>query len=190
MYLTDSLQNRIGWEQPQTSNVAVIIDNINSTATSGRKVNSFHALATVDNLFLGINKTNETSEKFNQLLLSIRNQSVTDITTVIFDQHTGYIDSFDYTPLILARPKIFDEAIGYSMAIRVLEILATSKRINENQENTNLTFQMLKLELEGIKNESGLIVSTGIISKKETAIRKAQKVIFNEVAQVKSGKSW
>lgn len=185
-----TLINRIGWEKSLNSDVAIVVDSDNSTATSGRKVNSFHSLASVENIYSAVPDVSMEKAKFNEFLSSIREQSVREVVTAILDQHHLHDEAFDYSNTIIERPRLFDDAIGYCVAIKILELFISTGRKNLTERNSALTFQTLKVELEGAKNDGGFFIAKGIVYKKERAIQKAQKIIFPEIAIVSSGKNW
>ena len=185
-----ALIGRIGWEQPLDSGFGLTINEEVLSATSGRKVNSFHQLATVENVYAAVPEIDMEVVKFDDFLSSVRKQSVMEVLTAVFDQHTSYDEVVDYSEIIITRPRLFDDAIGYCIAIKMLELFISSNRKNLAERNAKLTFQSLKLDLEGVRNEGGFYVAKGIKYELKSAITKAQKVIFPLEAIVKNGKSW
>lgn len=185
-----SLVTRIGWEKPLDTAFAITIDEEVLLADSERKVNSFHQLVTVENVYAAVPEIEMGAVDFNGFLSSIRKQSVLEVLTAIFDKNEQYIEDTDYSDVILARPKLFDDAIGYCMAIKALELFISSSRSNLLERNAKLTFQNLKIELEGVRNDGGFFVAKGIIYKMERAIQKTQNILFPKNATVKNGKSW
>lgn len=185
-----SLVTRIGWEKPLDTAFAIELDEGVLTADSERKVNSFHQLVTVENVYAAVPEIDMEAEDFNGFLSSLRRQSVLEVLTAIFDKNEQYIETVDYSEFILARPKLFDDAIGYCMAVKALELFIVSSRINLLERNSKLSFQNLKIELEGVRNDGGFFVAKGIIYKLERAIQKAQNILFPTNATVQNGKSW
>jgi len=186
----ETLETRIGWEKSLDTDFAIELDEEVLTADSGRKVNSFHQLVTVDNVYAAVNKIDMEAEEFNGFLSTVRKQSVEEVLTLIFDQHTSYDDAVDYSNLIISKKRLFDDAIGYSIAIKMLELFISSSRSNLLERNSKLSFQNLKLELEGVRNDKGFYVAKGIEYKFRTAITKAQKVIFPFEVLVDSKPVW
>lgn len=185
-----SLVTRIGWEKPLDTAFAIEIDEEVLSADSERKVNSFHQLVTVENVYAAVQEIDMEVVAFNDFLSSLRRQSVLEVLTAIFDKNEQYIETVDYSELILARPRLFDDAIGYCIAIKALELFISSSRSNLLERNAKLSFQNLKIELEGVRNDGGFFVAKGIIYKMERAIQKAQNILFPKNATVQSGKSW
>jgi len=186
----ETLETRIGWEKSLDTDLAIELDEEVLTADSGRKVNSFHQLVTVDNVYAAVNKIDMEADEFNGFLSTVRKQSVEEILTLIFDMHTSYDDTVDYSNLIISKPRLFDDAIGYSIAIKMLELFISSSRSNLLERNSKLSFQNLKLELEGVRNDKGFYVAKGIEYKFRMAITKAQKVIFPFEVLVDSKPVW
>jgi hypothetical protein len=185
-----SLITRIGWEKPLETDFAIELDEEVLTADSERKVNTFHQLVTVENVYAAVPEIEMGAEEFNGFLSSIRKQSVLEVLTAIFDKNEQYIETVDYSELILARPKLFDDAIGYSIAIKMLELFVSSGRINLAERNAKLSFQNLKLELNGIKNDNGVFVAKGLEYHFNKSIKDAQKILFPKNATVQNGKPW
>jgi hypothetical protein len=174
----ETLETRIGWEKSLDTDFAIELDEEVLTANSERKVNSFHQLVTVDNVYAAVNKTDMEAVEFNGFLSSVRRQSVKEVLTLIFDQNASYDEVVDYSNLIISKPRLFDDVIGYSIAIKMLELFISSSRNNLLERNSKLSFQNLKLELEGVRNDKGFYIT------------KAQKVIFPLEVIVTSGKTW
>jgi len=185
-----ALINRIGWERPLNSDFAIVINQDNQRATSGRKVNSFHALATVENIYAAVPDVNMEALKFNEFLSSIRTQSVIEVVTAVLDGHHLYDDTVDYSNVIIEKAKLFDDAIGYCIAIKILELFISTGRKNLTERNAALTFQTLKVELEGARNDNGHFIAKGIVYKKERAIQKAQRIIFPDPIVVIGDSIW
>lgn len=185
-----SLITRIGWEKPLDTAFAIELDEEVLTADSERKVNSFHQLVTVENVYAAVPEIEMEVVDFNDFLSSIRKQSVMEVLTAIFDKNEQYVEETDYSDLILAKPRLFDDAIGYSIAIKMLELFISSSRNNLLERNAKLSFQNLKIELEGVRNDGGFYVATGIKYELKTAITKTQKILFPINATVQNGKAW
>ncbi|MBS3993119.1 MAG: hypothetical protein KGZ87_05335 [Bacteroidetes bacterium] len=185
-----SLINRIGWEVPLDSDSSIILDTENKTADSGRKVNAFHQLASVENIYAAVAEVDMDMADFNKFLASIREQSVREVLTVIFDQHHLYIDTTDYSSIIAKKVKLFDSAIGYTIAVKILELFVSSNRKNFIERNASLSFQTLKIELYGAKNDNGHFIAKGITYEKNEAIKKAQKILFPDPVLIDGTPLW
>lgn len=185
-----SLVTRIGWEKPLDTAFAIELDEEVLTADSERKVNSFHQLVTVENVYAAVPEIDMEVVEFNGFLSSVRKQSVLEVLTAVFDLNTSYDEAVDYSQIIITRPRLFDDAIGYCIAIKMLELFISCSRKNLADRNAKLSIQSLKLDLEGIRNDGGFYVAKGIKYEFKNAITKAQKVIFPLQAIVKKGNPW
>jgi hypothetical protein len=184
------LTKRIGWDTALPVNLSIAIDQDNSTASSGRKVNTFHQLATVENMYWAVPEVNMDQLKFNTFLSSIREQSVREVLTEILDQHHLYDQNIDYSNTILENSKLFDDAIGYTIAVKCLELFVTSTRSNATERSNAMSFNTLKIELEGAKNDNGHFIAKGIVYKKESAIKKTQRILFPDPVVIIGDNTW
>lgn len=192
MYSEESISflvGRIGWNKPIKLDFGVAINSDNLLSTSLRDVSSYHQLATVENLYSNVSETNMTEIAFNEYLLNFKKQAVLDATDLIF-KHRLYNYSDSYDAVINEKANLFDEVIGYTIAIKCLELFLSSTRSNATERSNLFSFQSLKVELEGAKNENGYQVATGIYSRRELALRKAHKIIFPEPIELHGDKLW
>lgn len=185
-----SLETRIGWERSLDTDFEIELNEEVLTADSERKVNSFHQLVIVDNIYAAVQEVDMEAAKFNGFLASVRRQSTIEVLTSVFDKCELYDEDVDYSDTIIKRPKLFDDAIGYSMAIKMLELFMASARINAKEINTKMSFNALKIELEGVRNDGGFYVAKGIKYELKTAITKTQRILFPIIPLVKKGPSW
>lgn len=184
------LFNRIGWCESSNDAVLVVVDSDNQTSESGRFIRGFHQLCSVDNIYSSVSVVNMEAVEFNALLSSIRKESVEEVITNVFDLHPLYLPATDYSSIISQRPRIFDDAIGYCMAIKILEMFVSTNRKNFVERNAKLSFQSLKIELEGAKNAEGHQVVIGIKAEKHKAIQQAQKIIFPDPYIIDGDSLW
>ncbi|HEX8576974.1 MAG TPA: hypothetical protein VF677_11835 [Flavobacterium sp.] len=193
MYTQESISfllNRIGWGRPLQSGLVPAISSENLLANSGRTVSSFHQLASVENLYNNISEVNANEVLFNEFLADMKRQSVVEVLTSILDQHFLYQEEIDYSETIIQKARLFDDAIGYSIAIKCLELFISSTRSNASERSNAFSFQTLKVELEGARNDNGHFIAKGIIYKKERAILKAQRIIFPDPIVVIGDSIW
>lgn len=184
------ISKRVGWDFPTDSLFPIDINEENRTATSGRLVNSFHQLATVDNLYHTINEVLTSENRFNEELKSMRLQAAIEVLNRTLDQHHCYDYSKDYDQKIEKYQSLFDEPLGNLLAIKCLELFIGSNRSNTVERNSKLAYQLLKVELEGVKNESGITISHGLNSKFYSSIKRAQKILFPEPILIIGGNEW
>jgi len=61
------------------------------------------------------------------------------------DGHHLYDNTIDYSNVIIEKAKLFDDTIGYGIAIKCLELFISSSRSNLIERNAKLSFQALKV---------------------------------------------
>lgn len=193
MYLEPAittLTQRISWGIPQEDSFVLVLNSTNLAGTSGRNFQSFHQLVTVENVLAAIGKMNATAEEFNAILSDIRKQAVLEIVPLIIDKNLDSIQSEDYTSMIIENAVLFDDAIGYKVAISVLELFVSTKRSNLTERNAKLAISNLKLELNGFRNDSGYVVAKGLIFYLNDAIKTATNKLFPLKVIIQDGNAW
>lgn len=182
------LKDRIGWSVP--TDLPITIDPEIEIEDSILKYNGFHGLVSLTNLYSTVEESRTEKEEFNKFLSELRDQCVEFSLSWILDKSPDYIDDNSYDTIIINKIKLFEEVIGLLMTIKVFEIYMSSNRSNYIERNAKLSFQSLKIELEGIKNDAGFQVAVGIRQQLQKAIRDAQKVIFPYAPTVEYVEYW
>lgn len=185
----DVLINRIGWSEI-SSDLPFGLTTENRTADSGKKFNFYHSMVTVDNIYYAVPDADIEETDFNDFLKDVREQSVLNILASILDEHTDYDPLTDYSNIIIDRATLFDKAIGYSVATKMIELFISTERSNFRERNAKMAYNTLKIELEGAKNDNGHFVAKGLLYHLETSIKKVQKVIFPFKVIVQDGNAW
>ncbi|MBF7090456.1 hypothetical protein IUY40_02710 [Flavobacterium sp. ALJ2] len=185
----DVLINRIGWSD-LSSGLPFGLTPENKTANSGKKFNWYHSLVLVDNIYAAVPEVEMSESEFNNYLADVRNQAVSNVLTSIFDTHVDYDPLVDYSNIIINRSTLFDDSIGCSVAIKMIELFISTTRSNFNERSAKMSYQSLKVELEGARNDNGHFIAKGIVYKLEQSIKKAQKIIFPFKIIVNNGKAW
>jgi hypothetical protein len=185
----DALVNRIGWSE-LSSGLPVDLSEENKTAESGKTFNWYHSLVLVDAIHAAVPEVNMDEEPFNEYLSTVRKQAVNSVLTSILDSHIDYNPIKDYSSILTDRPTLFDDAIGYSVAIKMIELFLSTTRSNFQERSAKMAYNTLKIELEGARNDNGHFVAKGIIYKLDQSIKKAQRVIFPYTVVVKNGNPW
>jgi len=192
--IISTLTERIGFGTPQEESFAVQISEANSTGASSRIFKSFHALCTIENIFdcidIVLPDHADSSDKFNAILDDFRNGAVREILPAILNSHVDYIIDTDYSKTIEDNIVLFDNAIGFKVAMSVLEMFASSKRINITERNSKLSSSNLKLELNGFRNENGALVARGLVHEYQNAVKAARNKIFPILPIVEDGNAW
>lgn len=187
----ETLAGRLGFGAPIEEGFSIELDEANLVGSTGRFVRSFHGLVTVENIFAALPDLDaEAEEKFNSYLESLRYQATKEVLPLIMDKNAAYDNAKSYDEIILNNAVLFDDAIGYKIAMMALELFMTTKESNLAERNAKLSMGNLKLELEGFRNESNVLVARGIVQKFESAIKSASKKLFPVVPIVQSGTNW
>ena len=183
------LTGRIGWDQavPPTT---LVVDASNLTSASGRFFNSFHQLVTAENvndcvLNLKIDITN-----LNAYLAKMKKDSVLEVLNKLFDtnplaNYAAIGDAYSinysnsgYDSLITDKVTVFDNAIGYAMSVRAIQLFISSERSNGVQRKMKASYDFLMAELNGIKNNEGVPIAQGANTLFAEAIEEANKILF------------
>jgi hypothetical protein len=193
MYSEQSIKavsNRIGWGKPQVDGFAIILDEAIENGTSKRNFQSFHQLVTVENVLAAVPDAAISDADFNTKLSEIRENAAIAVLNLIINLNPNSILDSDYSEIIIANPALFEDALGYKVAISVLELFISTERLNTTERSAQMAISSLKLEIEGWKNESGITVANGLGQKLNKAITMASHKLFPITATVQSGKSW
>lgn len=182
------LEARIGFGKH--SKETVIITESNETGTSGRLLSFFHPLATVVNLYASVEDIDISDDDFNAFLSQFRKDAVASATTRVLNFHTLYDEAVDYSDIIVDHANLFDEVIGYTMAIKAIEMLISTTRINDEERNASMAYEKLKVELEGVVNSEGIVRSKGLNRLLNYSIRKAARIIFKKPPIITGNSVW
>lgn len=188
--IIQSLTERIGFGSPQEDSFTLTISEAIQIGASGRVFKSFHSLVTLENIIAAVENINPTAVEFIEILDELKKGAVLESLSLILDSHKDYINDDSYDASITQNISLFDNVIGYKVAIMVIEMFMTTKRNNIVERNAKLSVSNLKLELEGYRNETGVLVAKGLVHKFENAIKTAQKKIFPFKIIVQDGNAW
>ena len=183
------LINRIGWSE-MSSGLPFGLTTENTTGESSKKFNFYHSMILVDNIYSAVTDANISETDFNNYLKEVREQAVLNVLTSILDEHIDYDPLVDYSNTIIQRAPLFDKAIGYTVATKMIELFISTERSNFRERNAKMAYNTLKIELEGAKNDNGHFVAKGILYHLGQGIKNAQKVIFPFKIVVQDGKAW
>ena len=188
--IIQSLTERIGFGSPQEDSFVLAISEAIQNGASGRVFKSFHSLVTLENIIEAIEKREPTAEQFEAILNEYRKGAVLEVLSLVLDSHEDYINDDSYDASITQNINLFDNAIGYKVAIMVIEMFMSTKRSNIVERNAKLSVSNLKLELEGYRNDSGILVAQGLVHKFGNAIKLAQNKLFPFKIIVQDGNAW
>lgn len=187
----DTLKGRVGWAQTiQPFPVSVDADNF--YAASGRYAHHFHKLATAENVYM--HTTNARAEDkeahLNATLLDLRSGAVRKVLAAVFDNNEAAqfrndargnriaLANPSYSAVIDAMPSRFDDAIGYQIAIDAIEFMLSANRSNPTERSVSLSFEELRMELDGVKDEQGRSIAKGLYRMLHDSLANIGKLIF------------
>lgn len=171
----DALESRIGFG---TMEIPVIVSPTNQVGDSGRFITWFHRLANLENIYETVNEVSMTEIDFNAYLEQMKLDAVKHVLSQVFDENTRQCFSKDYSQIIIDRIALFDEAIGYTMAVTALEQMVSTTRSNDEERNARRSYGNLKMELDGATDVNGNVVSKGIKHYQYHSIRNVINVLF------------
>lgn len=171
----ESLTERIGFGSDFT---AVAVSPSNEVGTSGRLFSYFHKLVTLQNLYDTVGKIDMNTTEFNDYLDQLKEDAAKGALVKLLDLNEEYLSDFDYSDTIISRPQLFEDVYGYTLAITAIEQMVSSARVNDSERNANLTYNKLKMELEGITDNEGRVLSQGINRQLLLALKRATNIIF------------
>lgn len=184
--IISTLTERIGFGTPNEEGFSININEANSVGASGRLFSSFHSLVTTENIYAAVENPEIKEDEFNVILENYRKSSVLEVVPLIMDKNIKYNNSLDYSKVIEDNIRLFDDAIGYKVAMMVLEMFMSSSRSNLLERNAKFSLSNLKLELEGYRNEASVLVAKGLVQKFERAVLNATNKIFPRVVEVRN----
>lgn len=183
------LTERVGWSQavPPTS---LVVSAGNLTSTSGRFFDSFHTLVTAENVNDSVINLKIDTTNLNAYLAKMRKDAVLEVLNKLFDtndlanyastrtERSINYDANGYDALINKYQTVFDQAIGYSMAVRAIQLFITSERSNSAQRKMKASYEFLKSEIEGIRGPDGEVIAKGVNALFTLAIEDAKAILF------------
>lgn len=191
MYNTESIQallGRIGWYEPILP-TSIILAPENGASESGRYFSFFNPLVTVENVFASIPNKDVDNTTLNAILNRLKVEGVMDVLSKVYNLNTRATAAvtndiisikfaLDYSNVIILSKSYFDEAIGYSVAIKTLELLLTTERSNLKTVANKSQYDAIPQYLKGWFNPDGNIVSKGLDAVYAETIIKLINVLF------------
>jgi hypothetical protein len=192
MYDQTSIQlliDRIGWSNPIQPNSEITLSPENGESVSGRFFDSFHQLSIVENVYKCVTNKDIGDTETNDFLYKMKKDCVLEVLNKIFDtnplannKNTEDRKSLncksDYNYDIQTKTSLFDDAIGYAMAVRCLQLFISSNRSNATERKVGQSYELLKVELEGAMNQEGVLVAKGAIGYYDASIINAIEILF------------
>ncbi|OCB77956.1 hypothetical protein [Flavobacterium crassostreae] len=193
MYSEQSIEvisKRIGWGKPQVDGFTINLVEAIENGTSKRNFQSFHQLVTIENVLAAVPDPNILDEEFNAKLAEIRDNATRAVLTLVIDLNPNSDLETDYSNSIITNSVLFDDAVGYKVAMSVLELFISTERKNFSERSAQMAISALKLEIEGWKNELGITVANGLGQKLNKAVKMASNRLFPTNPTVNNGKTW
>jgi len=184
-----TLIDRIGWNQSTIASLNLTISDENLESTSTRQYKSFHSTAIVENVYYCLENDLTDNSELNAELLKMKREVVIEVLAKIFDTNVlaNYAEiqgvkslsyATEYSGVIEAKQSVFDESIGWCMASKCLRMFLTTNRSNSTETNLGMNYDIMKYELDGIKNEYGRSIGKGTLDNYEAAVTNAINVLF------------
>lgn len=180
------LIDAIGWKQPISAGLVISEENLRSD--TGRVFSAFHPLVTVENVNDTAGDDAITISQLNSELYGFKKQAASKTLSQIFSNSPQYDPFRDYGGEVVKYLDVIVEAYGFNVAAMTMQMMLTSKRVNDTERKTKYGF--IKTELEGIKDEYGRTVSRGILSRLTGAVIDAQKIIFPQSIEIYGDPEW
>lgn len=169
------LNDRLGWLQTSEPDFGFILSPENLISNSGRNFQWFHFSVSLTSILHCQDNENMTEDEFNQYLVWLKNQCILSVLSQCFSNPKCEI-SRDYSGEINAYSSLFDDAIGYAMAIQVIEMCISSTRSNKIERIGKENYGKFKSELEGYFSTNKLVVK-GLRHKYNDAVEKASNLL-------------
>lgn len=194
MYSSDNIQslfNRLGWRNLEADKLENIVNDSNKVSESGRYFEDFSSLVTLNNLYKSVEEPFLNDRLFNEKLKSINESVVFDVLDRSFNysERSCKVD-IDKNDFIENKIGLFDQSIGYGVAIKSIEIMLMSQRNNIEERRVKDLYDDLMVELNGIF-DNGKVLQKGLVQKFEDSIKNNAECLFGSTyAYVDSVNLW
>lgn len=184
----EELIKRIGWQQPVPP-TTLVLSSENGESTSGRYFNAFNPMVTIESVAASIINKDADNDAVNELLVQLRKEGVMQVLSDVYNLNTratAYITNnvtsvnylTDYSGVIIAKSQYFDEAIGYSVAVKTLQLLIATIRSNRQTTSIKADYEQLMQYLEGSYTVQGQLISEGLLARYKQTIGRLIDVLF------------
>lgn len=178
----------VGWNDPINMPIDGAISDENKESLTGRLFKDFHQLTLSEDIYKTGGDDVLTIEQLNTLLLGFKKAGALETLTLIFNNSPRYDPLQDYEGTVVKYQGVISQVYGLVVCKLALQMMATSKRVNDTERKTK--YGLLKTELEGVRNEQGIIVSRGVIGNLANAVFKAQEIIFPQPIEIIAENLW
>ncbi|MCH2231673.1 MAG: hypothetical protein MK105_15165 [Crocinitomicaceae bacterium] len=172
------LSSRIKWYAPTDHEYANILDDTNTAGEFDKAFQDVHKNVTIQNIHCTQPNANISKSDFNKYLKRMSITASQKVIQDVFDLNEKADRSKNYDELISYNISIFDNAIMLNVGIQVLQLIISTNRINLTETIQKLSYNKLKVELEGATNDNGIVVSVGLNYKYYKSITKVKEILF------------
>lgn len=184
----ETLIKRIGWQQPVPP-TTLVLSSENGESTSGRYFNAFNPMVTIESVAASIINKDADNDAVNELLAQLRKEGVMQVLSDVYNLNTratAYITNnvisinylSDYSGVIIDKSQYFDEAIGFSVAVKTLQLLIATVRSNRQTVSNKFDYEQLMQYLEGSYTVQGQLMSEGLLARYKQTIGRLIDVLF------------
>lgn len=161
------LRDRLGWSEFEKEEYAGKLDATNLTKTSGRTLNSFHSLVTIENIYNCVSEKDISDADFNAVIKETLDNVIIDVLTDVFVSDSRSNPLTDNASIIAkySSTGLFDNAIGVCHAIKVLELILSSVRSNRIELETKENAALIQSYIKGNYTQEGKLLVDGLIHK-------------------------
>lgn len=166
----------------------ITVSPANLLTSTGRIFSAFHPIVTVENINETAGEDVLTNDQLNTVLAEFKRQGALDTLSKIFDAHVLYEPLKDYAVEVEQYAGVIVEVYGLTVAKMAMQMMLSSKRVNHTERNAK--YSLLKVELEGFRDQNGILISRGVNSLLKAAIIDAQNIIFPQKPSIYGNPEW
>ncbi len=171
------LSSRIKWRTPIGEYASILIPEITADVYD-KAYQDAHKLVTIENIHSTQPNSEISDSDFNIYLIRLNNVCVTRVLEDVFDTNTVIDDTKNYDSLIELKQNVFDVSLKLFMAVQVIQGMITSIRKNPEERTLKNSYNYLKVELDGAKNENGKVLSVGVGYLYRESIKEIREKLF------------
>lgn len=172
------LSNRIKWRAPLEAEYANILENDIKASDTDKAFQDVHKTVTIHNIHGTQPDSDISNADFNVYLRRMMRICANKVLEDVFSLNKRAVVSVDYDSMINDNIEVFDEPLKLYMAIQTIQLIISTTRSNLDERILKLSYNKLKVELEGAKNENGKIVSVGLFYLYSKSINNVIDILF------------
>lgn len=179
MYSTENIQllfDRLGWRNSDADKLTAIVSAENKLSNSGRYFEDFSPIITLKRLYDCLEEAFLNDSLFNLKLTELNTAVVYEVLDRSFNYNSKTCQITDRNECIISNEGLFDEALGYGMAIKVIDIMLSSHRENISQVKVEESYNEMMVQLNGFFDD-GKVVVPGLTQKYDAALKKLSECL-------------